>query len=79
MSAVQQSMKNIFQALVPNRNYGVGQKVTRQIWNKFSEPCYWEITRIRPAADLKHGKAYGKFTFRGAFEFDAEQKRRVCD
>lgn len=57
---------NVFQVLCPTRNYGVGARVTRKCWSKFAEPTYWEITRVHPSQDLKHGKAFGHFTFRGA-------------
>ncbi|TYZ67085.1 hypothetical protein PybrP1_007677 [[Pythium] brassicae (nom. inval.)] len=56
---------NVFQVLCPTRNYGVGARVTRKIWSRFTEPTYWEITRIQPSPDLKHGKVFGRFTFRG--------------
>lgn len=65
MSGVAKSLTNVFQVLCPTRNYGVGTRVTRGIWSKYAEPSYWEVTRIRPSSDLKHGKVYGKFTFRG--------------
>ncbi|KAJ0401962.1 hypothetical protein P43SY_002009 [Pythium insidiosum] len=64
---------NIFQALVPTRHYGVGKKATRAIWDRFPEPSYWEITRILPSPDLKHGKVYGRLTFRG--KTDPAEKR----
>jgi small subunit ribosomal protein S34 len=64
-TAGRKNMLNIFQVLCPTRNYGLGQRVSRSIWDKFSEPTFWEITRIRPSPDLKHGKVYGKFTFKG--------------
>jgi hypothetical protein len=52
--------------LTPAREYGVGQRVTRGIWSKYGEPSYWEVVRVRPSPDLKHGKVFGRFTFRGA-------------
>lgn len=64
---------NIFQVLCPQRNYGVGLRVTRGIWKRFEEPSFWEVTRIRPSPDLKHGKVYGRFTFRG--KTDMKEKR----
>jgi hypothetical protein len=57
---------NVFQVLTPTRNYGLGKKVTRGIWDRFPEPSFWEVTRVRPSHDLKHGKVYGRLTFRGA-------------
>lgn len=66
MSAVAKSFKNAFQVLTPTRDYGVGKRVTRGIWSNYAEPSYWEIVRIRPSADLKHGKVFGRLTFRGA-------------
>ncbi|CAI5719229.1 unnamed protein product [Hyaloperonospora brassicae] len=65
MSAVTKSFKNAFQVLTSAREYGVGKRVTRGIWSHYDEPSYWEVVRIRPSLDLKHGKAYGRFTFRG--------------
>ncbi|KAG7379436.1 Glutathione S-transferase theta-1 [Phytophthora pseudosyringae] len=65
MSAVAKSFKNAFQVLTPVREYGVGKRVTRGIWSKYAEPSYWEVVRIRPTPDLKHGKVFGRFTFRG--------------
>ncbi|CAH0482834.1 unnamed protein product [Peronospora belbahrii] len=65
MSAGVKSFKNAFQVLTPVRNYGVGMRVTRGIWSKYVEPSYWEVVRIRPSPDLKHGKVFGRFTFRG--------------
>lgn len=47
-----------------------GLKVARSIWNKYQSieaPCYWTITRIKFGSDLRHGKAWGIFTWRGAF------------
>ncbi|GAB9463249.1 hypothetical protein Gpo141_00000715 [Globisporangium polare] len=64
---------NVFQVLCPTRNYGVGARVTRKCWSKFPEPTYWEITRMHPSQDLKHGKAFGRFTFRG--KTDPVEKR----
>lgn len=61
---------SVFQVLCPTRNYGVGARVTRKCWSKFPEPTYWEITRVHPSPDLKHGKAFGRFTFRGASHSD---------
>lgn len=69
--ATSKAAANVFQVLCPTRNYGVGARVTRKIWSKFPEPTYWEITRIHPSPDLKHGKVFGRFTFRGA-------SHRVC-
>jgi hypothetical protein len=66
MAASTKAIGNVFQVLCPTRNYGVGTRVTRKIWSKFPEPTYWEITRIHPSPDLKHGKVFGRFTFRGA-------------
>lgn len=62
---VRKSMQNVFQVLCPTRNYGLGARVTRKVWAKFPEESYWEITRIHPSPDLKHGKVFGRFTFRG--------------
>lgn len=67
MAAVRKSLRNAFEVLCPTRQYGLGARVTRGIWAKYAEPSFWEVTRVRPAADLKHGKVYGKFTFRGTF------------
>ncbi|OQS02962.1 hypothetical protein THRCLA_21280, partial [Thraustotheca clavata] len=66
-------MTNLFQAVCSKRNFGVGQKVTRGIWKRFESKAdevtsFVEITRIAPAQDLKHGKAYGVKTFRGVCE-----------
>ncbi|KAI9918682.1 hypothetical protein PsorP6_011980 [Peronosclerospora sorghi] len=63
--SVSKSFKNAFQVLTPVREYGVGKRVTREIWSKYAEPSYWEVVRIRPSPDLKHGKIFGRFTFRG--------------
>ncbi|RLN32271.1 hypothetical protein BBJ28_00012071 [Nothophytophthora sp. Chile5] len=65
MAAATKTFKNAFQVLTPTRAYGLGQRVTRGIWSRFPEPSYWEVTRVRPSLDLKHGKVFGKFTFRG--------------
>ncbi|TMW68050.1 hypothetical protein Poli38472_007722 [Pythium oligandrum] len=70
---VRKSLSNVFQVLCPTRDYGLGKKVTRGIWDKFAEPTYWEVTRVRPSPDLKHGKVYGRFTFRG--KTDPVEKR----
>ncbi|OQR96482.1 hypothetical protein ACHHYP_15784 [Achlya hypogyna] len=68
-------MANLFQAICSKRNFGVGQKVTRGIWKRFEDvSSFVEITRIAPAQDLKHGKAYGVKTFRGVCE---GKERRV--
>lgn len=56
---------SLFKLICPTRNYGLGKKVTRGIWDRFPEPSYWEVTRVRPSPDLKHGKVYGRLTFRG--------------
>ncbi|KAG2771656.1 hypothetical protein PC129_g17585 [Phytophthora cactorum] len=73
MSAVAKSFKNAFQVLTPVREYGVGKRVTRVIWDKYAEPSFWEVVRIRPSPDLKHGKVFGRFTFRG--KTDPQVKR----
>jgi hypothetical protein len=65
-TAGRKAAANALQVLCETRNYGVGKRVTRGIWSKYAEPSFWEVTRIQPSADLKHGKVYGKFTFRGA-------------
>lgn len=67
---VRKSMQNVFQVLCPTRNYGLGARVTRKVWAKFPEESYWEITRIHPSPDLKHGKVFGRFTFRGKHPLD---------
>lgn len=67
MAAVAKSWKNAFQVLTAVRDYGVGQRVTRGIWSKYAEPSYWDIVRIRPSPDLRHGKVFGRFTFRGGW------------
>ncbi|ETV90574.1 hypothetical protein H310_14668 [Aphanomyces invadans] len=64
---------NLFKAICGKRNFGVGQKVTRAIWDRFEETpgsttSFIEITRVEPSPDLAHGKAYGIKTFRGVSE-----------
>ncbi|CAK4660627.1 hypothetical protein LEN26_017326 [Aphanomyces euteiches] len=72
--------RNLFQTICGKRNFGVGQKVTRAIWDRFETaaenpgPSFIEITRVVPSPDLKHGKAYGIKTFRGVSE---GKERRV--
>ncbi|UIZ28813.1 hypothetical protein KXD40_007459 [Peronospora effusa] len=73
MSAMATGFKNAFQVLTPVRNFGVGKRVTRGIWSKYAEPSYWEVVRILPSLDLKHGKVFGRFTFRG--KTDSKVKR----
>ncbi|KAL3664896.1 hypothetical protein V7S43_010074 [Phytophthora oleae] len=73
MSAVAKSFKNAYQVLAPTREFGLGKRVTRGIWAKYAEPSYWEVVRIRPSPDLKHGKVFGRFTFRG--KTDSQVKR----
>ena len=68
MSAVTKRVKNAFEVLTSMREYGVGKRVTRGIWSNYEEPSYWEVVRIRPSLDLKHGKVYGRFTFRGEWQ-----------
>ncbi|CAK4070299.1 unnamed protein product, partial [Aphanomyces euteiches] len=66
--------RNLFQTICGKRNFGVGQKVTRAIWDRYETaaenpgPSFIEITRVVPSPDLKHGKAYGIKTFRGVSE-----------
>eukprot|EP01147_Barroeca_monosierra_P008064 gene8064-10082_t len=45
-------------------NYGVGSKVSRTIWNKWTEPCYYKITRVKKTG-LNSVSAWGYLTFRG--------------
>ncbi|TDH74230.1 hypothetical protein CCR75_001477 [Bremia lactucae] len=73
MAAVTKGLRNVFEVLTPTRGYGVGKRVTRGIWSKYAEPSFWEVVRIRPSPDLKHGKVFGKFTFRG--QTDPKVKR----
>ena len=68
MAAMATRFMNAFQVLTPVRNFGAGKRVTRGIWSKYTEPSYWEVVRIFPSPDLKHGKVFGRFTFRGALE-----------
>ncbi|CAI5708414.1 unnamed protein product [Peronospora destructor] len=67
------SFKNAFQVLTPVRNFGARKRVTRGIWSKYAELSYWEVVRISPSPDLKHGKVFGRFTFRG--KTDSRVKR----
>ena len=60
--------QTLIQLLAPTREYGVKQTVGRHFWSRYSEPSYWTITKVKPAEDLKHGKAYGIFTWRGNME-----------
>ena len=45
------------------RYFGVGSKVTRQIY-KFPE-TYWVITRVRLSKHQEHGTIYGRLVWRG--------------
>lgn len=58
---------NLFERICGCAEYGAGQIVRRKIWSKYEEPSFWKVTRIVLKDDMKHGKAFGVFTFRGRF------------
>jgi len=54
---------SVFSLLRPARGYGVGMKVTRDIW-KFPE-SYWLVTRVELNKAQTSGSAWGVFHWRG--------------
>eukprot|EP00056_Hartaetosiga_gracilis_P001227 m.43340 g.43340 ORF g.43340 m.43340 type:complete len:99 (-) comp10551_c0_seq4:302-598(-) len=44
--------------------YGVGSKVTRSIWGKWEEDCFYTITKVSKPG-MNSVKAWGYLTFRG--------------
>mmetsp|Transcript_9324 Transcript_9324/g.12827 ORF Transcript_9324/g.12827 Transcript_9324/m.12827 type:complete len:195 (+) Transcript_9324:8-592(+) len=57
---------------------GVGLKVTRELWDRYPEPCYWEVTKTKIVARASP-RAWGVLTFRGSREqvYDEEKKEMV--
>jgi len=53
----------LFQVINGLRYFGVGAKVTRQIY-KFPE-TYWIVTKVKLSSDQKHGRVWGRLVWRG--------------
>mmetsp|Transcript_44217 Transcript_44217/g.71059 ORF Transcript_44217/g.71059 Transcript_44217/m.71059 type:complete len:197 (-) Transcript_44217:114-704(-) len=57
---------------------GEGLKVTRELWDRYPEPCFWEVTKTKIVARASP-RAWGVLTFRGEREqvYDEEKKEMV--
>merc|ERR1711865_208482 len=66
-------VKNLFELCRLLPNYGVGFKLKRNSWK--AEDCYWTLSKTAPTMDGRHGKAYGKLTWKGV-EQPTEKKIR---
>jgi hypothetical protein len=57
------SSKSLYNIVNGLRYFGVGSKVTRNIY-KFPD-TYWVITRVKLSKDQEHGNVYGRLVWRG--------------
>jgi len=59
---------NLYEVLSRTPDGGVGKQVHQQRWTgKKIDDCYWTVTRTRFKDAGKHGRAWGKLTWRGAY------------
>jgi small subunit ribosomal protein S34 len=65
------SSGSLFQILNGLRYFGVGSKVTRNIY-RFPE-TYWIVTRVQLSKDQLHGKAWGRMVWRGRLKDEEER------
>ena len=56
-------MSSLFRIVHGLRHFGVGSKVTRNIY-KFPD-TYWVVTRVKLSKDQNHGKIFGRLVWRG--------------
>ena len=62
------SAASLYEVLARYPNDGVGIRVHQTRWTtKNIGPCYWEVTRTKLKCEGKHGKAWGKLVWRGAY------------
>lgn len=53
----------VIQAAAALPNYGIGASFRRTSWPPSG--CHWTVTRVAPAADGVHGKAWGVLVWKG--------------
>ena len=53
----------VIQAAASLPNFGIGASFRRTTWPPGG--CHWTVTRVAPAADGVHGKAWGVLTWKG--------------
>jgi len=56
----------VIQAAAALPNYGIGASFRRTTWPPTG--CHWTVTRVAPAADGVHGKAWGVLTWKGVVQ-----------
>ncbi len=64
------SLSLVIQAAAALPNYGIGASFRRTSWPPSG--CHWTVTRVAPAADGVHGKAWGVLTWKGVVAKGAE-------
>lgn len=52
---------SLFGVLGQLQNSGVGQKVSRSIWTKWGDSCYWTVQRVEMTVSIR---AHGFFRLR---------------
>lgn len=69
--------KNLYDLLKVYPDWAVGTRVTRNLWNRYTEPSFWKITRVTsPAATSRtrtRFRVWGVLTFRGKTEEEEKQ------
>ena len=56
-------MSTLFRLVHGLRYFGVGTKVTRDIYKK--PETYWTITKVKLSKDQNHGKIFGRLVWNG--------------
>ncbi|KAI0092460.1 hypothetical protein BDY19DRAFT_903277 [Irpex rosettiformis] len=67
----------LYQVLSRYPNDGVGQRIHQTRWSmKGISDSYWVVTKTRLKLEGKHGKAWGKLTWKGKLVSDHEEEIR---